>query len=178
MSTLIAKRYAKAFFDLVKDQNILKEAHDDLKKVQHILEDFEGCVHLIENPIISKLKQQEVLTSLFKERLHKSALNFLLFLVTKKRINLLLLIIDEFNNLCLEHQNILKVTITAREPLSEDLKKYFLDYLNKKFNKSVVPVWDSDPQLLGGFKIQTADHVEDYSLQNQLNQLEKELINS
>ena len=176
MSTLIAKRYAKAFFDLAKDQDILKEAHDDFEKIRQALENSKEFGHLIESPIILKLKKQEILTSAFSSKIHKKTLNFLLFLVAKKRLNFLATIIDEFNNFYLQHQNIIKVVVTAREPLSEDLKKYFLTYLNRKFDKSVDPVWDIDPQLLGGFKIQAADHVEDYSLQNQLNQVEKALI--
>ncbi len=178
MSTLIAKRYAKAFFDLSYDQKTLNEANEDLQKVRQICEDSPELNRLIKSPIVPKIKQQEILTALFEKKIHKNTLKFLLFLTIKNRLNLLLAIIDEFKNLYLEHQNILTVTITTREDLSKDLKDAFLTSLNKRFHKSINPLWNIEPQILGGFRIQTVDRVEDYSLQNQLNQLEKELINN
>ncbi len=172
----ISKRYAKALFDLAQEKKVLEEVNTDFKKIKNILEDSHEFVHLIESPVISKLKQQEILQTLFENKTHKTTLNFLLFLINKRRINLLNEMINQFENFYLEHNNVLKATITTRESLSEDLKQSFLTHLKKKFNKTIDPVWNIDSQILGGFKIQTADHVEDYSLQNQLNQFEKELI--
>ena len=178
MSQLIAKRYAKAFFELSKDQKILDEAHEDLEKTGHACEDSQELTRLLKSPIVSRIKQQDILTGLFEKKIHKNTLKFLLFLAVKHRLNLLTVIIEEFKNLYLNHQNILTITITTRDVLSKDLKESFLTSLNKKFHKSVNPIWNVDSKILGGFRIQARDHVEDYSLQNQLNQLEKELINN
>ena len=176
MSNLIAKRYAKALFELAKEQNILEAVSKDVMDIHLNLRASKEFVHWIESPIIPESRQQETLKSLFGNKIHKVTLNFLLLLTAKKRINLLSSVILEFEDLYLKDQGILKVTITTREPIAQELKQPFLSHLNKKFNKRIDPVWTIDPSILGGFKIQAADYVEDYSLQTQLDQFERELI--
>ena len=72
MSQLIAKRYAKAFFELSKDQKILDEAHEDLEKTGHACEDSQELTRLLKSPIVSRMKQQDILTGLFEKRFTKT----------------------------------------------------------------------------------------------------------
>lgn len=176
MFTLIAKRYAHAFYDFADGLLKVDVVQSDLKVLSQFLKISGEFSKLIDNPNISADQRIAVLRETFKGKISQHTFIFLLFLEEKKRLELLPVICNEFENFVFESQNTVKARITSSIPLADKQVETICAQLKKRLSKDVVADVETDKSLLGGFKIQLVDSIIDNSLRYQLDKFKKELI--
>ena len=81
----IRVRYAKAFFSLAKEKNMLETFKTDIENVLNVCKQSAEFVHLLESPVISTSKKAELITKIFKAEVNPFTLNFLLLILQNKR---------------------------------------------------------------------------------------------
>jgi F-type H+-transporting ATPase subunit delta len=173
-----AKRYAKALFDLAREQDHLEAIRADIGDLTRLLEESPDFARFVADPLIPADKRGEVLVALLKDRADPLTARFLAFLDSRDRLDQLPGICSVFTALYNDIKGILLVEITSAVPLSAEQVDQVEKRLHVKFGKQIESTQSTDPALLGGFKVRVGDTIHDYSIATQLQTLKQKLINA
>ncbi len=164
----IARRYARALFDLAIERNLLKAIEDDLAILKREYETVKEFRNFIASPVVAREIKQQTFSALYKKRLHTLTFNFVMLLFSKNREEQLADIVAEFHDLLDEHRGIVRGKISTVVPLSAAQLKAVKAHLDRITGKDVVLTQELDENLLGGFVVKVKDKVFDASLRHQL----------
>ena len=177
MSHFVAsRRYAKALFALSREQQVVEAVHADLSSVVGLLATSREWDLFVETPFGSVAMRAGIMKQLFGASLHPLTMKFLLFIDDKRRMNLLPSIHVEWISLSDEALGILRATAVSAVPLDPEQQRELTTRLSSRYGRTVVLTTSVDAALLGGLKILIGDHVLDFSIQTQLEQLQKNMI--
>ena len=97
-SELVAKRWAKALIDLAREDESLSldAVSDDLDKVVSTMQSSSELMEAFNNPSVSKIEKQIILSKIFQDKINSLVYNYLFTLNLRQRVNLLPQIKDEF----------------------------------------------------------------------------------
>ena len=171
------KNYAKALAEIAKD-NVMsyEDIKHNLDTVILILQSSSELQMTLENTAISNSAKIDIINEVFKNQINDKIINFLKILVNKSKFNELPLIIDEFNKILDNVNNIKRVEVVSAvqltEDLTEDQKNKITEKLKNKLNKNIIAEWIEQPEIIGGLIIKIEDDVIDSSLKKKLENLE------
>ncbi len=174
----VAKRYAKALFELAVERKQIGKVEENLAALERAYQSQEELRHLFESPVIPNTLKKNTLIEIFQNAFEPLTLNFLKLLCDKHREDKIPDIITDFQELLDEYRGIVRGEVASVVELSD----HQLDTLKKKLSgmtgKEVRLSQKIEPALLGGFVVRIDDLVYDASLQNQLIKLKESLIQS
>ena len=173
-----ADRYAKALFELVKEQNNLEAVEDSMTNIRNIIIESQDFRLFLSNPILSYDERGVTLKALFEGKIPELVFKFLLFVTYKKRLGILKNIIESFDRLYLSQTNQLRAYVTTAQLIANEDKALFSQRLRDKFQYNVLTRWSTNPSLIGGFRLFLQDKMYDYSFKNQLNNFFQQTIQS
>lgn len=162
--------YAKS---LIQADNNFDAIQNDLSVVRNIMESSNDLKNVLESPVISDVKKNEIIESVFKGQIGEKVLNFLKILVDKKRIGELFKIIEAYEAEIERINNIQRVEVVSAVELNDEQKNKIVEKLQKRFNKTIVPKWVSDEEIIAGLIVKTDDNVIDNSLRKKLKKISK-----
>ena len=167
------KNYAKALAEIAKD-NVMsyEDIKHNLDTVILILQSSSELQMTLENTAISNSAKIDIINEVFKNQINDKIINFLKILVNKSKFNELPLIIDEFNKILDNVNNIKRVEVVSAVQLTEDQKNKITEKLENKLNKNIIAEWIEQPEIIGGLIIKIEDDVIDSSLKKKLENLE------
>jgi F-type H+-transporting ATPase subunit delta len=172
----VAKRYARALFELAKDKDILSIIEEDIKNVQKVYEKSEDFKQLLESPVIQISEKKKVFEELFKNKINSIFFNFLILLLEKGREDLLPTIVKHFFQLSDELRGIIRGHLKTAHLLDKEQLTIMKKRLDQITSKNVVIEQKIDPELIGGFVIKMDDTVIDNSIRNQLMRMYDNLV--
>ncbi len=167
----IARRYARAFFELDRNEKTMAEVAKDMEKIITAMQRSTELRAALSNPIIPPLKKKNIVKNLFESHLSASTLNFINFLGHKKRLGLLQEIAAEVLALEKERQGIKDAALITARPLDASSQQKLLQTLSKRYQKKFNLNIKEDPSLLGGFRLQVDDRVFDFTIKNKIQRL-------
>jgi len=171
-SSTIAKRYARAFFDIAAEENRYEEYYVELLKFSSIVEENADLKEFLSNPIFNNEDKKEVVkTILEKISLSGIAANFLNLLADKQRIGILPDVVRCYREFMDEALKKVRVNVKTAFTLSDELRSLISANLEKALGKTVDITVEQDPTLLGGVVIGVGDTLYDGSIKNQLNNM-------
>ena len=172
-----AKNYANALIEIAKSGKVTyDEIFSDLKIINDAFAVSSDLVMALENPAVSLDVKIDIINSVFSGKISQEIINFLKILTEKKRVAKFPSIYAEFYNKYNKIQNIQSVTIVSAIKLSKSQQDKILDKLSAKLNKKIVPIWETDENIIAGFSIKIDDNILDMSLKNRLEMLGKSLM--
>lgn len=174
----VPQRYAKALFDLAEESGRLKEVHHDLNAVAAVLRESPELQAFIATTSIPVFVQKNVVQELFESRVSGLTFRFLSFLAHQDRLNYLPEACHCFDALFMKASNILKMDITSAVHLSEQQIGAITEKFQRIYKKTMHPHHKVDPDLLGGFKVKVRDVIFDISLQTQLANFKRIVMNT
>ncbi len=174
----VSRRYAAALFDLAQETDHLSGVHRDMTAVASVIRESEELQAFIGTTSIPVFVQKNVIQDLFEKRVSELTYKFLSFLAHHDRLNYLLEICHSFDVLFLEASNILRVDIVSPVHLSEQQVSSISEKLKRIYNKTIHPHQKVDPQVLGGFKVKIKDIIFDLTLQTQLANFKRIVMNA
>lgn len=174
----VAKRYARAFFLISKEKNVLDAVATDLKGLAQCLELSEDLRMFIRNPIFKQEERVQLVKNVFEKDVHPDVLNFLLFLIDKKRLNLIGDIINMFNELFMGHYNTQEADLITEREIDGAMLQELLKKISERSGKKIQLNISTDPELLGGFKLRIGGVVYDASLKTQLERFKESVIST
>jgi len=172
----VSTRYAKALNSLADDKgNFVKIAAD----VELVLNTYTGSHELrvmLASPVVQESKKRDIIEALFGGEIEKESLEFLIFLLEKKRIIDLPYILKRFLELRDEKYGIVRVKIKSAVELDKSQGEKLESNFKSITDKDVELSYEIDKELIGGFVAQYGDTLIDASVKNQLRLLKKKLL--
>ena len=147
----LARKYARAIFELACEEDKLKEFGEDISKVQRLYTECPELKSYLSNPNFQPEDKKSLLKEVFEGGVHEHVLNFLLLLVDKRRMHVFEAISAIFNELSNEKLGIAVADVTT-------LRRH------------------RDPSLIGGVVVRIGDRRIDGSIKGRLEAMTAELM--
>lgn len=173
----IASRYAKALFELAKENDKVEIYQKQVKYVHSVIRENKELLEFLKCYTIESSNKKDLLNKIFKDDIDLEVIHFLFLIIDKKRINYLERIFIEFNSESNEYRDILEGVIYSCEELDDKQINKIEESVALKLNKKVELSNIIDASLLGGIKVVINDTVFDNSIANKMQLLKQELLN-
>jgi F-type H+-transporting ATPase subunit delta len=172
ISSSIAKRYARAFFEIAGEEKRYEEYYRELGRFSAILKENKNLVEFLANPIFDQRSKKKVVASvLAKIQISQLTANFLKLLVDKRRIGILSDIESCYRELMDNTLKQVRVTVKTAFPLPGRLSAQLRAGLEGLTGKQVEMTVLEDSSLLGGIVVRVGDTLYDGSIRSQLNNI-------
>jgi F-type H+-transporting ATPase subunit delta len=173
---LVARRYAKALFDLGREIGSPAALLEELDAIAQIASEHRDFARVILTPLHPREQRRSVVSAL-AQRLGLSAeiRAFLMILVDENRTALLLPIRDELKVLVDRAAGRLQAEITSARELRADELAKLKAALSRRVNAELTLEVKVDPQLIGGVVARVGDLLLDGSVRTQLASLAESL---
>jgi F-type H+-transporting ATPase subunit delta len=169
LSTL-ARPYAKAVFELARDEKRLAEWSAMLAGLAAAVRD-PGVARAIGHPSIGRGQLAEVLIEAMGTAATAQSKNLLRLLSEYNRLKLAPAIAEQFEAMRAEHERRVEVQITSAAPVDAAQQQALVAAVKKKLNRDVNVEWKTDPSLIAGAEIRAGDTVIDGSISGELARL-------
>lgn len=174
--TAAEREYATALYQLSREENQVEKIREGLALACQAMGDAPEYVKLLQNPALSKAQRLELLDEAFRDAVPGYVLNFLKILCEKSALGILDGCQNAFLALYYEERNILPVTATSAQPLSEAQRAGLKEKLEKATGKTVLLNERVDETLLGGMKVEYAGKELDGSVAGRMERLRRILL--
>lgn len=167
--SIIAKRYAKALFQIASAKDQLKEIRARLADAETLIDDAEEFSDFMAHPLIPHEAKTKVLNSILETIDAGEYLrNFFMVMLDRRQLRVLPQIIAEYNYLVDDkfHHTTAYVT-SAREMLPEE-KEAIRESMEKRTGLGITVVSSVDAGILGGVSARVHNKIYDGSLKKRL----------
>ncbi len=172
----IAKRYAKALFEIARDENRIEGIYEEMSTFLSVLEQNKNLKDFFANPIFSRSDKKAVMIGVLeKTGISGTTANFLKLLVEKRRVNALEGVEAYYQKYMDDVMNKARVMVRTPFPLSDTLSRDIKKKLESLTGKNVEMVVEDDPSLLGGVVVKVGDTQYDGTIRARLSSI-RELI--
>ncbi len=174
----VAKRYAFAFVDTAREDGVLDSVLTDVESLGSLISASPELAAFLSNPLVSDAERLSTLEALFQGKVQELTWNLLVLLVHRERLAELPSVLELANARIRELQGILPVSVVSAEPLLKRQQDELKSKLSTRTGKTIELTCSEDGSLLGGFRLQLGDLVEDYSLSTKLETFKQNVLNA
>jgi F-type H+-transporting ATPase subunit delta len=166
---VIAKRYAKALFNLAQEDGKVEQYGQELDAFVRLTGELPDLANAIQNPLYTEAARKSVFHSV-ADRMGLTPIlkSFINLLIEKKRVQNVAEIAEYYHKLIDAHANIARAQIRAATDLDEAVIKEVAQTLETMTGKTVVVEFQQDSSLIGGIVAKIGDVVLDGSVRRQL----------
>ena len=176
MQSRAAIRYAKAIFEIAKEENSIDSVFIDMKTVETLCNSSHDFKNLLSNSQINYNEKKIAILSLIKD--HNSlTIKLLDLLIQNKRVYIVNDIANSFIQLYNSHNDIKEAVVITASPIDKDLEEKILSKINISDLKSINLKNIVNPEILGGFIIRFDGKEYNASVKQNLNNLKTQLTN-
>jgi F-type H+-transporting ATPase subunit delta len=171
-SGAVARRYAKALFQLAREQDAVEQVMGELESLSATLGESPELRDVLLRPLHPAAERRKVLEAL-SDKLQCGALvrRFASFLIDRRRLVDFGAIRGEFRRLADEAAGIVHAQVRSASPLDEQQRARLASVLSGRVGANVALEVQVDESLIGGLVAQVGDLVFDGSLRTQLRQI-------
>lgn len=177
-NTVLARRYAKALFELAVERKILDTIQNEVRSFSQSLDDNLQFRLFFFAQDVSKKQKREKIEELMQDRVSNVFFNFVLVLLKKNREFIFPEIVKEFQSIVDKYHRKMNALAITAQPLDEKSSAKLKSLLDKTFDADVRIRNDIDASILGGIVVNVEGHVFDGSLQSQLARLKDDLVSN
>ena len=174
MAGAAARRYARAIFELAKEEGQVEAWAERLAVVRDVVTRPEARA-VLANPSIAIQRRQEAAASLLADRAGPEGVNLVRLLVGAGRLDEVGGIAEEFERLADEDAGRVRATATTAVPLSRSETDRLIAELGRRLGREVRLDARVDPAVIGGLVLRVGDRVMDRSVATRLQQLRRHL---
>jgi F-type H+-transporting ATPase subunit delta len=174
MAGAAAKRYARAIFELAREEGQVEEWGTRLATVGQVLSRQDVRV-VLSNPTIPRQQRQEAVSRILDDSAGPEGANLAKLLVGANRLDDVERIEQEYQLLVDEAEGRMRATATTAVELSAGDYEILAGRISKQMGREVRLTADVDPAIIGGLVLRVGDHVIDASLATRLRQLRRKL---
>jgi len=173
----VARRYAEAILALAIEKNETERWEKDLQESLKLL-DEKDLVNLLENPEVPTLEKKKIIRRLLGGKVSPLALNFMLLIVQRNRLENLPQIYAEYRLLLDDYRQTLVAEVTTAVELTKEQEEALRKRLGEITGKKVSLKVTVDPSLIGGLVAKVGDRLIDGSVTAKLEALREQLVHS
>ncbi|MFC9711113.1 F0F1 ATP synthase subunit delta [Paenibacillus sp. NPDC056933] len=171
--TIVAKRYAKALFEVALGQQQVLEVEQELRTVVIAITGDAEIGKFIESPNISEEAKQNVLRTSLDGKVSEPVLKTVLLLIERGRVELLEALLNDYVKIEGESLGIADARVYSTYALNDEEQEAVAREFGGRVNKKIRIENIVDPTLLGGLKVAIGDTIYDGSLAGKLERLEQ-----
>lgn len=176
-----ARRYARALFDVVLQQNgDLDRTGQELQGFADLAAGNHALQTVITNPAVPAAKKRALIDALVKQAGHVSdpvARTFAL-LADRDRLGLLAPLARAYSERLMDHRQIVRAEVTTAVALDDARTKAIADALGRATGRQVLVDPKVDATILGGVVARVGSVVYDGSVARQLERMKEQLVES
>lgn len=177
-ASVLAKRYAKAIFELGHAKEMSQDYYQQLASLSQSMNQDPAAKTFFSSTAISKESKRELLKKVFAQTKVESEVQaFLMLLIDKGRFSALAEIVSASRDLIDQGRGTTRGTILSAQALSSAAKGDYEAKISKIMNKKIQLETHVNPALLGGVRIEVGGWTFDDSLQTHMNQLTENILN-
>ncbi|RNB82044.1 F0F1 ATP synthase subunit delta [Brevibacillus fluminis] len=170
MSSGVAKRYARALFEVAKERGLIEQIESELKDIVAAVESNQELGKILTHNQISIESKEQLLKDLFGAHVAAETLNFLSVLIDNGREHELGEIATAYVAMANEARGVADAVVTTAKPLGEEEVNELAAQFGKKVNKTLRVQTVVDPAILGGVVVRIGDRLYDGSIKRKLEQ--------
>ncbi|MUP36944.1 ATP synthase F1 subunit delta [Labilibaculum euxinus] len=174
----ISVRYAKALFELGKEENLIESVIKDIQLVDEVCKTMPEFWLMVESPVVKTSQKRTSVKLIFGDKINPVSLNFLDLVVQNRREIYLKDISRNFLSLCRKDKGVLSATLTSASAIEKESNLKLSELLSKSFNAKIELQEVVDQEIIGGFVLRIEDQQLDASVSNQLNLIKRELLSN
>jgi len=173
--TVVAKRYARALYEVAQENGIVSEVLEQLGFVAQSLQLDAEVRGFFTNPSIDSSVKIELIRKVYADRVSALLLNLLEMVVERGRHNLIDDLYDAYANIANNALGQAKATVYTAKLLTADELAKVEQQFGALVGKKIVAEQIVEPALLGGVQVRIGDRLYDGSLSGKLARLEQSL---
>ena len=174
ISTISARRYAEAIFQVAQKSKSLDEWNKALRKLADLMKD-QQIVDLIDHPKVPFNLKAELIKQKLNEK-NELVLNLCNLLISKGKLKNADQIADEYEKLLDDSRGVKHALVMTAVPVDEAEKKKITGQLENITGKKVLVKLQVNPAILGGMVARIEDTLIDGSVRYRLDMLRKDLV--
>lgn len=167
----IARPYAKAIFELARDNGKLKEWSAQLAALSQAVAQPE-LARLIGHPALSRTELTSVLSSALAKDLDAQGQSLLRLLSDNGRLKSAGFVAEQFEALRAEAESRVDVQVTTAAAVAKPQQDALVASIRKRLAREVTIAWKVDASLVAGALIHAGDLVIDGSVRGELERLQ------
>ncbi|MGE7777481.1 ATP synthase F1 subunit delta [Chitinophaga sp. NPDC101104] len=172
----LANRYAKSLIDLAVAKNELEAVHGDMLLLQSITRSNADVVALLRSPIIKADKKIKIMGAILDGKISGITSAFIRLVTLKGRESVLAEIAGEFEKQYNALKGIVRVKLTSAAPLDAQLLNLIRDKVETSAGRKVELETAVNPELIGGFVLETGNELFDASVLRDLKDIKKQFL--
>ena len=170
----IARPYAKAAFAYARENGRVADWARWLATARQIVSS-DDYARLAQSPGVGTPQLVELITSICGADLDANGRAFLALLAENQRVDYLPEIVEQFDALVTDDQNVAEVEVVSAVTLDDAQQQRLAAAMRKRLQRDVRLTCTVDPTLIGGAIVRSGDLLIDGSLKGKLERLETEL---
>ena len=171
-SSNIAKRYARAFFEIAEEEKQFEKYCDELQRFAEIVDGNKNLKEFLANPVFDQREKRDVVDAVLQRTgMTGVTANFLRLLADKRRIGILADIVACYRELMDAALNKQRVQVKTAFPLSGELSERLKKGMEERTGKQIEMLIEQDASLLAGIVVRVGDTLYDGSVKTQLNNI-------
>lgn len=170
----LAKRYAQAFYRVIRDDRT-DEAFRDYEAFVAFYFGYQGLQEVLQHPVIRLEKKQELINKVFGHTASNTVTAFLHLLLKRNRLKLLPMITEEIETLYRAHHGIQGIHVTSAVPLLPRERERLRTVLTRTYG-TVEMREKVDPGIKGGLVIWFGNSVIDSSIRARLQRMQEIML--
>jgi len=171
---LLARRYAKALFDLAVEDGVIDQVNDDMKLIADVLKENKELRRMLQSPVIPPARKKVVVKKIFEGKIDQRSLTFIDIIIRKGREEQIHDITLQFYESYLDYKNIAIVEVTTAAEIDKELRLKMVKLMESKTSKTIQMTEKINPDIIGGFKLKLNDYQYDASIKQVFVKLHKE----
>ena len=176
VSLKVSNRYALSLLNIALEKDTLDTVYNDAKLLIKAFDESDELQRVVESPVVRPEVKISILDEIFSGKIDKETINFIHFIIQKRREKILYSVAKRFVDLRNEHLGIVELLVRTAFELNDDQKEVLKVRFEKILNKKTIMIFKVDNNLIGGFIAQVGDTVYDASMKHQLELLKKEFV--
>ncbi|MGG1519780.1 F0F1 ATP synthase subunit delta [Paenibacillus oryzisoli] len=173
---VVAKRYARALFEVAKEKSIISQVEEELKSVASAIKENADLQKILNHPNVGTSSKTDLLKQIFEGKVSEPVWNTLLVLIDKGRQSILNALVNEFAKVADEALGQATAVVYSAAGLSDAQQAEVGSQFSKITGKTIRVTNVVEPKLLGGMQVRIGDRLYDGSLSGKLDRLSKALV--
>jgi F-type H+-transporting ATPase subunit delta len=174
----VAKRYAKALFEVARDQDQLSAMEEELQHVRQIMDTNPELVKFLSHPKVAKEEKVNQLKVIFQDQISTTMIRFLELLIERNREEHLADIVNSYTRFANVERGLEDATVTSIQPLTDEDKQNLAEHFGQLINKKIRIHNEVDPGILGGLIVKIGDRLYDGSVSGKLHRFKRRVETS
>ncbi len=170
----VAEVYARALFEVARDQQKLDEIHEQLGQFTEAMRSSRDLMVFFFSPHFSSEEKKEALNRAI-EGAEPAFLNFLEALIERHRMPVIFRVGTRFDEFYDEERKLLGVEVTSAVSLGEETVQAIGNRVQEQTGRTVQLSSQVDPNILGGIVVRVGNFILDASIRNRLEQVRKQV---